>query len=258
MGSLAEIYDGFIVDLDGVVHVGWQPIPGAVEALSSLIGAGKGVAFLTNDPRYARTTVAARLRAWGLPIDLDSVVTAGWFAAATVAAGPGAVYVIGSAELRAEVEAAGATVVPAAEAGRARQILVAGHSGFDYAELLAACRAGDNGAELFATNRDATFPMPDGRWPGTGAVLAAVETALGRRAHSLGKPEPAIFEVARRRLGPGRVAVVGDRIPTDIAGGKRAGLATILVLGEAGPPPDTVTPYPDHVLRDLAGLLTRS
>ncbi|MCE6998248.1 HAD-IIA family hydrolase [Saccharothrix sp. S26] len=253
MAVLADGFDGFIVDLDGVVHVGGRPLPGAVETLSALARDGKGIVYLTNDPRHARATVAARLTSWGLPTRPAAVVTSGWFAAAEVAAGGARVFVIGTDELRAEAAEAGAVVLTADEAEHADRILVSGHDGFDYAELRAACRAGARGAELFATNRDATFPMPDGLWPGTGAVLAAVETALGRRATALGKPEPAIFRTARALLGGGRVAVVGDRVETDVEGGRRAGLPTVLVRPD--PLPEDAHPRPDHVVGDLTGLL---
>jgi glycerol 3-phosphatase-2 len=255
VACLADGFDGFIVDLDGVVHLGWDPLPGAVQTLTHLARAGKGIVFLTNDPRYGRDTIAARLRAFGLTVDGEAVVTSGWAAALQMAAQPGAVYVIGSPELREEVLRAGATVLDAAEAARADRVLVGGHSGFDYDELRAACRAGANGAQLFATNRDATFPMPDGPWPATGAILAAVETALGRRALSVGKPEPEIFRVARERLGPGRVAVVGDRLDTDVLGGRRAGLPTILVHNSPLPPRTTDDCHPDHCVTSLSGLL---
>jgi glycerol 3-phosphatase-2 len=252
---LADRYDGFIVDLDGVVHLGWEPLPGAVDTLARLDEAGKGVVFLTNDPRLDRSSVAERLRALGVRAGEESVVTSGWAAAVTVAATGGKVLVLGSPQLRSQVERAGATVVDAADAARADRILVGGHSGFDYAELVAACRAGANGAQLFATNRDATFPMPDGPWPATGAILAAVETALGVPAVSVGKPEPGIFRVARERLGPGRVAVVGDRLDTDILGGRRAGFTTVLVDNGIHRRPVAGDPVPDHVVADLAGLL---
>src|SRR5205085_2569483 len=87
------------------------------------------------------------------------------------------------------------------------------------------------GASLFATNREPGLPMPDGTWPGTGAVLAAIEYASGETATLGGKPERHLFEMARERLsGAERVAVVGDGLASDIAGGTNAGLATILVL----------------------------
>ncbi len=98
------------------------------------------------------------------------------------AAGPGGgAFVIGAATLKEMVAAAGATLLEG-EAGReAGVVVVSGHRGFDYEELLTAKLALDGGAALFATSHDPTMPMPGGEWPGTGAILAAVETASGPR-----------------------------------------------------------------------------
>jgi 4-nitrophenyl phosphatase len=100
--------------------------------------------------------------------------------------------------------------------------------------------------------------MPGGAWPGTGSILAAIETASGAAAEIGGKPDRHLFELARERLGDAeRVAMVGDRIASDIEGGRRAGLATVLVLSGASTREEAeaaATP-PDHVLDDLAALL---
>jgi ribonucleotide monophosphatase NagD (HAD superfamily) len=100
--------------------------------------------------------------------------------------------------------------------------------------------------------------MPGGPWPGTGAILAAVETASGARAEIGGKPEAHLFEQARSLIGDaGRVAMVGDRIASDIVGGRDAGLATVLVLSGAcsRAEAEEADPAPDLILDDLAGLL---
>ena len=102
------------------------------------------------------------------------------------------------------------------------------------------------------------MPMPEGSWPGTGAILAAVETASGVRAEIGGKPERHLFDLALEAIGrPPRVAMIGDRIDSDIDGGRAAGLETILVLsGRApGPKPRRPSGPPTHVLENLAGLL---
>jgi HAD superfamily hydrolase (TIGR01450 family) len=137
-------------------------------------------------------------------------------------------------------------------------VLVSGHRGFDYEELLTATRMLRQGAELLATSRDPTLPMPDGPWPGTGSILAAVETASGASAEIGGKPERHLFEQALERIpGAERVAMVGDRIASDIEGGRRAGLETVLVLSGATSRQEAerADPAPDHVLDDLSGLL---
>jgi ribonucleotide monophosphatase NagD (HAD superfamily) len=137
-------------------------------------------------------------------------------------------------------------------------VVVSGHRGFDYAELLTATRALQGGAALFATSRDPTLPMPGGAWPGTGAVLAAVETASGAVAEIGGKPEPHLFELARGRIaGAERVAMVGDRVSSDVEGGRRAGLETVLALSGATSreAAESAVPPPDHIVEDLAGLV---
>ncbi len=137
-------------------------------------------------------------------------------------------------------------------------MLVSGHREFDYEELLTATFALRGGAALFATSRDPTLPMPDGPWPGTGAVLAAVETASGKRAELGGKPERHLFDQARELIpGAERVAMIGDRIASDVVGAQRAGLAAILVLTGASSREEAAAadPPPDHVLADLSELI---
>jgi HAD superfamily hydrolase (TIGR01450 family) len=177
------------------------------------------------------------------------------------AAGPdGSAFVISRAPLKEMVAAAGVTVLEG-EAGRdASVVVVSGHRDFDYAALLTAKLALDRGAALIATSRDPTMPMPGGEWPGTGAILAAVETASGRVAEIAGKPERHLFEIALEAIGAGgRVAMVGDRVSSDIEGGRRAGLATILVLSGATTREEAAgaEPRPDHVLERLADLVAR-
>lgn len=258
--ALSDDYDGFLVDLDGVVWLGREPIPGSPQALAALIGQGKEVAFVTNNPSRPPERYAERLGEMGVEIGPERIVTAGMVAArlAGEAAAGGGAFVIGAGALKEMVAAAGPALFEG-EAGReASVVVVSGHRGFNYEELLTAKLALDGGAALVATSHDPTMPMPGGDWPGTGAILAAVETASGRRAEIGGKPEHHLFELALEAIGrPGRVAMIGDRIASDIDGGRAAGLATILVLtgtstraeAEAAAPP------PTHVVENLAALL---
>jgi glycerol 3-phosphatase-2 len=259
--ALGDEYDGLLVDLDGVVWVGRDPVPGSAEALTALIESGVELVFVTNNPGRPASTYAERLREIGVPAEEDRIVTAG-MATATLAAeraGAGAgCFVIGAPAFKDTVAAAGLELLDR-EAGReARAVVVSGHRGFDYEELLTATLALQQGAILLATSRDPTLPMPGGAWPGTGAVLAAVETATGAVAEIGGKPEPHLFELARARIpGAARVAMIGDRISSDVEGGRRAGLATVLVLSGASTREDAeaAADPPDHVVDDLAALI---
>lgn len=274
--ALADRFDGFLIDLDGVVWVGREFLPGAVEALGKLLGAGKELVFVTNNPGRPASTYAERLGEAGVEVETKRVVTAGEVTARLAKEAPRAgdgAFVIGAPAFHESVAAAGLRVLDGEDGRGAGVVAVSGHRGFDYEELLTAALALQGGAALYATSRDPTLPMPGGAWPGTGAVLAAIETATGARAEIGGKPEPHLFEQAQQRLrcslapndgekeqrsGLGRVAMVGDRIASDIEGGRRAGLETILVLSGATSreQAESATPPPDHTVDDLAGLLS--
>ena len=273
--ALAEQFDGFLIDLDGVVWIGAEPVPGAPEALQALLAAGKRIVFVTNNPGKPPAAYAERLRSLGVEVGEDQIVTAGIVTArlAAEAAGPGGgAFVIGATALKEMVAANGAAVLEGDAAREADVVVVSGHRGFDFEELLTATRALQHGAALIATSRDPTLPMPGGEWPGTGAILAAIETASGRSAEIGGKPERHLFELALEQLERGslgtdgvpkeprklRVAMVGDRISSDIEGGRRAGLATILVLSGTSTraEAEAAEPPPDHVVDDLAALLS--
>ena len=257
-------YDGLIVDLDGVVWLGGEPIEGAVDAIARLRARGTRVLFLTNDPQSSRDEHAARLTTIGIPATAADVLTSAAATARFLASqrrlqGQNAL-VIGSPALHDEIEKAGFRLVPLSDARRAEVVVVGGHEGFDYAELRAATTAIADGAELFATGRDAVVPSRDGPLPATGAILAAVETASGLTATVIGKPEPFVFEIARETLGEcDHVAVVGDNLASDIVGAKRSGLDAILVLTGAATKDDLeyAMIQPDFVLPSLAELASR-
>ena len=254
-------FDGLIVDLDGVVWIGSSAVPGSVAAIAELRARGTRLLFLTNNPRDSRVEYAARLTALGVPADADEIVTSGSALASLVGEREGAgttAFVIGSPALKAELAQAGLELLPGDSGREAAIVAVGGHDEFDYDELRVATQAVRRGARLYGAGRDAVFPMPDGPWPATGSILAAVEFAGGKTAVSVGKPEPFIFEIARSLLdGCERVAIVGDNLASDIAGGKAAGLTTILVLTGASHREDLASadPAPDVVLPDLADLV---
>lgn len=258
--ALADDYDGFLVDLDGVVWIGREPVPGSAQALRELIEGGKRVVFVTNNPGRRPEVYAERLREAGVPADEGMIVTAGMATVAVAAdeSGVGAsAFVIGAEAFREMAAEAGLEVLSGEAARGAGTVLVSGHRGFDYGELLTATLAIQGGATLFATSRDPTLPMPGGAWPGTGAILAAIETATEATATIGGKPERHLFDLAHGRVGGGRVAMVGDRIASDVEGGRRAGLETVLVLTGAATreQAEVATNPPDHVVENLAALL---
>lgn len=260
-GGEPVAYDGLIIDLDGVVWRGGDPVDGAAEAIAAVRAAGIRVLFLTNAPGRSRSDLAARLSHLGIPVTASDVMTSAAATARVVGAlqdlASRRALVIGPPALRDEISQAGFSLVAWDEPAEAELVIVGGHEDFDYRELRAATTAIRGGARLFATGRDAVFPMPDGPWPATGAILAAVETAGGARATVVGKPGRIVFDIARQALsGCGRVAMIGDHLIADVAGAKEAGLGTILVLTGATSRAEVecAAVPPDIVLDSLAAL----
>jgi glycerol-1-phosphatase len=262
LSAIARRYQHFLLDLDGCLYVGDDPTERATQALAALREASKGIVFLTNEVGSSPEEIVRKLWRLGFQASLDEVMTAGaalQYLLADSRSGGGAAYVIGSRALVDHVAEAGLRIVNHTEfATRADVVVVADHEHFHYGELRIATQAVLRGAELIGLSRDRTFPMPDGAWPGTGSILAAVETAAGRKADRVvGKPEPAMYEAARDRLGEGRILALGDRLDADVLGAKRAGLDSALVLTGATEQSqvDGATPRPTHVADSLAALL---
>ena len=230
---LVSSYDVLLLDLDGCVWVGDEPTPGAVEAVDAVRAAGRAVGFVTNDARRAPEEFVRKLWRLGFKAAMEEVVTVGGALqhVLNLHHSGRTAYVIGAEAVHRHVTEAGLRVVNGTTfATRAEVVVVAGHEGFDYRELRDAVQAVLRGAELVGAGRDPTFPMPDGLWPASGAVLAAVEAATGHTGWTVGKPEPQLFLTALDRLGEGRALVVGDRLDADVAGAAAAGLDAAVVL----------------------------
>jgi HAD superfamily hydrolase (TIGR01450 family) len=259
---LAERYDQFILDLDGCVWVGGEPTPGVVEALDEVRAAGKAVAFATNNAFESGEDLVAQLWKIGVRASLGDVVTVGGamqHLLAETRTGHTA-FVIGSPPMLRHVADAGLKILNATDlASRAEVVVVAGTTDLVYDDLRNAIQAVLRGAQLLATARDPTYPQPDGLWPGTGSILAAVEYATGAEAVIVGKPEPGLFRTAIDRLGDNRTLVVGDRVGSDLAAAAAAGLDAALVFSDGTDRErlDGFEPAPVATAQTLAELLTR-
>lgn len=227
---LADLFDAFLLDLDGVVYLGNEPLPHARESLERLRETGKVLRFLTNDPRPTRDEIAMRLSGMGMQACAEEVVTSGWVTAGYLAAaGLHSAYVVGSPGLVSEIRDAGVEVV---NTGQAEAVVVGADERTSYRHVEHAARLVRGGAYFVATNPDGSFPTEEGSSPGTGAIVAAVEVAAGRRPDAIiGKPHRPMFDLALEGLGaePSRIAVVGDNPETDILGAHQAGLAAVLI-----------------------------
>jgi HAD superfamily hydrolase (TIGR01457 family) len=228
--NLAARYDAFLFDLDGVLYRGHESIPGAAEAVERLRGLGKRVAFVTNNSSRTPEVVAEALNAVGVQAHTAEVETSALATAdLLVARGVTDAFVIGEEGVREALRGVGIAIV-AADAVISEAVVVGWDRQADYAKLRTACLLVERGAWLVATNADASYPAPDGRWPGAGALLAAIETTTEIRAEVVGKPHPPILRSALDRAGGGRPLMIGDRIETDIAGAAGLGWDSLLVL----------------------------
>ena len=257
MSPLFERYDAFLFDLDGVLYRGTEPVPGAPEALAALRAAGRHVAFVTNNSARTPAAVAERLRAVGIDADADEVETSA-LATAELLAGRGcrSAFVVGETGIKEALTAAGIEVL-AAEAASADAVVVGWDRQADYAKLRTASILVERGAAFVGTNADASFPGPDGmRWPGAGALLAAIATTTGARPEIVGKPNPPLYVAALARAGGGVPLVIGDRLDTDIAGAAALGWDSLLVLTGITRRDDLEgSPVrPTHVAEDLSFL----
>jgi HAD superfamily hydrolase (TIGR01450 family) len=233
LSPLLQRYDQVILDLDGCVWVGEEVVPGSPEAIVALREAGKRVAFATNNSWHPDEEQVARLWGHGIQASLGDVVTVGGAMQHLLneTRRGRTAFVIGGPSLHANVADAGLTVLNGDDgAEHAEVVVIGGTDTVTYDDLRVATLAARRGGDLLATARDPTLPMPGGHWPGTGALLAAVETASGVVGEIVGKPRPQLFRTALDRLGDGRTLAVGDRLDTDVAAATAAGLDAALVL----------------------------
>lgn len=231
--SLATTHDVLLLDLDGVVYIGPHAVPGAVEAIERAHRDGLRCVFVTNNAGRTPAIVAEHLRALGIPAQDDDVVTSSQAGASLVAErvpSGSEVLAIGGEGVRAALAERG--FVPVDRLGDATAAVMQGYgASTGWADLAEAAVAVRQGLPWIATNLDLTFPTPRGPAPGNGSLVQAVANAAGRRPDAVaGKPEPALLEEAVRRSGARRPLMIGDRLDTDIAGGSRAGIPTLLVL----------------------------
>jgi NagD protein len=229
-----ELFDGYALDLDGTVYLGDRLLPGAADTVQRLRSAGASVVFVTNKPLETSAQYAAKLTSLGIPAAPDDVVTAVdalvYYLSAYHA---GAALLLISENVVAErLRQEGFPLV--GNPAQAEVVVASFDRQFDYAKLHAAFRAvRHHGASIVATNPDPFCPTPDGGLPDCAAMLAAVEACTGVRAEAIvGKPSKHMAAAFLERLGvdPGRAAVVGDRLMTDVMMAKQVGAAGILVL----------------------------
>ena len=242
----------WLLDLDGVMWLGDQPVYGAADAVARLRANGQRVVFLTNNSSLTVGDYVGKLRAMGVPAEEADVITSAQAAASMMTPSSTALVCAG----KGVDEALQRRGVRTVRSGRADAVVVGWHREFDYERLTAAYRAVASGARLIGTNDDATYPTPTGFLPGGGSILAAVSYATGKPAEVAGKPFKAMVGLVHDRVGRVDV-VVGDRASTDGALARNLDARFILVLSGVTSQSDLpVDPAPDLVAADLASAVT--
>ncbi|MCI1643876.1 MAG: HAD-IIA family hydrolase [Bifidobacterium crudilactis] len=267
-GPLASNYALSLLDLDGVVYRGKNPVEHASEAIAASERLGMRASYTTNNPSRFPSTVADQLRGFGLSLGDDQIITSAIVAARMLADrfAPGTkVYVVGAEHLRDELRKAGLVVVDDADE-HPDVVLQSWHADLSFNELAQAAYAIEGGAEYYVTNRDLTIPREQGIAPGNGALQLAVIAATGKQpVASAGKPESAMYDEARVLFSAtddivpvAKSLPVGDRLDTDIEAANRGGYDSLVVLtGVADPRQILTAPViqrPTFIARDLRGL----
>lgn len=217
---------GILLDLDGTLYRGRHEVPGAAGFVSRLAARGIRPLFVTNRSNRGTAEVRDHLRGFGIPCEEEDILTSAQATARIL--GGGRAYCIGEEPLLRELAGAGMVLTEDSP----DYVVVGLDRGVTYEKLRTAAAWIRRGARFVATNTDPGLPDGGDVLPGAGAIVAAVQTASGVAPRVIGKPAPHLFDMAVRRAGlrPGDVVAVGDSLDTDIAGGRAAGIRTVLLL----------------------------
>mgnify|MGYP006268911497 CR=1 FL=1 len=231
---LATAYDAALLDLDGVIYIGDDAVPGVVPFLNQA-NQEHGIALtcITNNAARSATTVAGHLQQLGLAVTVDDVVTSAQAAAAELARlvpQSSTVYILGSPDLAAEIEAVGLT--PSQDPDAHYEAIVQGYwPDMPWRMLAVATKIINAGALWVATNTDWTIPTQYGTSPGNGTMVQALKIATGKEPVLVaGKPESPLMYTAINRTGATRPLMIGDRLDTDIWAANRINIDSLLVF----------------------------
>ena len=256
---------GWLFDVDGVLHVGSQPIPGAAELLSDLVTREIPFRLLTNTTIASRATLAVRLRDMGLPVTEEVLITASMATAAYVRRRfPGVpCYLLAKGDAVDDFRAAGIPIVGPDGAPDAGVVVIGGaEDELTYARLNHAYRLLLGGAKLVAMHRNTAWRTAEGMALDSGPFITALASAAGTQATVVGKPAAAFFRQAIRDIGlpAAELAMVGDDARNDLAPARRLGLVGVLVrTGKpVGPAEEGQADLVIDSIADLRGLITRS
>ncbi|MFJ9316160.1 HAD-IIA family hydrolase [Pimelobacter simplex] len=260
---LAHTYDLAMLDLDGVVYVGPDAVPGAAEHVGRARDAGMRVAFITNNASRPPDAVAEHLTALGVKAAPDDVVTSAQAAARVLRDrfGAGArILCLGADGLRAALEEAGLVPLGVGDDGEADAVASGYGPDLRWGDLMRVAVRIRDGLPWVASNTDHTIPTPYGVAPGHGVLVDMLSRFTGVTPEVAGKPSRPLLDETIRRVGGNRPLMVGDRLDTDIQGARNAGIDSLLVLTGVTGLAELVAAAPalrpTYLSPDLAGLTT--
>lgn len=221
----------FLLDMDGTFYLGDQIIPGSLEFIEKAVSSGRDYLFLTNNSSHNAPFYVQRLAKMGLNVTKDKILTSGEAACAYLnrAYPKKRVYLLGNEFLKAELLEAGITIDETAP----EVVLIGFDTTLDYKKMCRVCDLVRSGLPYVATHPDFNCPTETGFIPDIGAIIAFIEASASRRPDIIiGKPYSGIVEAALERTGcaKNQLAMVGDRLYTDIKTGNVNDMMSILVL----------------------------
>jgi len=222
--------NGYLIDMDGVIYRGSEPIDGAADFIRCLVEEHIPYLFLTNNSAYTPLDVVVKLRKFGIETTSEHVYTSALATAEFVhhQRPNGTAFVIGEGGLLTALSDVGY----ASSRDKPDYVIVGEGRVLNYELVEQAHRLIDSGSHLISTNSDTWCPTDNGPRPGCGSIVAMIEAATGRKAYHVGKPNPFMMRAARKRIGlrTDEVIMVGDTMETDIRGATDLGFQSILVL----------------------------
>lgn len=251
----------FMLDLDGTIYLSEDMFPDSPAFIEALQEHGKKFVYLTNNSSKSYTKYIEKITKMGLFIDKSVMLTSGLATGMLLEQKHRGekIYVMGTSSLVSELSEFDITVVT--DYSEDIDVAVAG---FDmeltYKKLEDMCKLLDAGKPFYGTNPDLVCPLKDKKYiPDCGSMCIMLENATGRKPEYIGKPSAHLVEIVSKQFGvsPDKIAMVGDRLYTDIALGKNAGIKSILVLsGEATRADVDNSPFvPDLIVDGVGDLI---
>ncbi|MEI7673483.1 MAG: HAD-IIA family hydrolase [Deltaproteobacteria bacterium] len=245
-----------ILDMDGVLYCGNEPVPRLREFFAFLRERETPFMLVTNNATRTAGERSKQLAGMGAEVFPSEILVSGQATARYLRRDYPAgtrVHVFGMAALKLALEEAGFVLADT----NVEVVVVSVDRDLTYEKIKRAARLLQGGARFIATNLDPNIPSEEGMLPGSGAMVAMLATASGTRPTGVGKPEPIMYELAMTQMGasPETTAAVGDRVATDIVGGKRAGITTICVLTGASSRAEAEAGGADFIFADIGHLL---